>query len=256
MAKKHLGQNFLFDPSILTRILQVSDVDSSDLVVEIGAGHGRLTDLLVKRVKELVAIEIDEYFAKNLEERYRGNNNIRVIHADAMRFPYEELGEFKVVANIPYYITTPLLFRLLKARGRLKSMTITMQREVAERIVADNEKGDYGLLSVAVQYYGNAQIKFIIPKGAFRPTPKVDSAVIKIDVLPKPTVDVGDERLFFKILRAGFGQRRKTLFNTLKNLNPDIKDILSRIGIDYMRRAETLSIEEFSKISREMSSYK
>ncbi|MFQ3574117.1 MAG: 16S rRNA (adenine(1518)-N(6)/adenine(1519)-N(6))-dimethyltransferase RsmA [Thermodesulfovibrionales bacterium] len=256
MAKKHLGQNFLFDPSILRRILEASEICDNDTVVEIGAGHGRLTDLLIQRAKKVLAIEIDEYFVKTLQQRYQNNEKVNIIHIDAMKYPYEDLSEFKVVANIPYYITTPLLFRLLKARDKLRSMTITMQREVAERIVADNKKGDYGLLSVAVQYYGRAELKFIIPRGAFRPTPKVDSAVIKIDISPTSRIDVGDERVFFQVLKAGFGQRRKTLYNCLKPLNPHIKEILTNIGIDYMRRAETLSIDDFSKISRHLSMIK
>ncbi|MCX8026435.1 MAG: 16S rRNA (adenine(1518)-N(6)/adenine(1519)-N(6))-dimethyltransferase RsmA [Thermodesulfovibrionales bacterium] len=257
MAKKHLGQNFLFDPSILKRMIEVSGIDDSDVVLEIGPGHGRLTELISQKARSVIAIEIDEYFVDKLKDKHKDNGNVEIIHGDALKYPYETIkDDFKVVSNIPYYITTPILFRLFEVGSKIKSMTITMQREVAERIVADNKRGDYGLLSVAVRYYGKAEIKFLIPKGAFRPSPKVDSAVVKIDIHPNPVVDVGDKDIFFKVIRAGFGQRRKTLYNCLKTLYPDIKETLSTIGIDHMRRAETLSIEEFSRISLELTKHR
>jgi 16S rRNA (adenine1518-N6/adenine1519-N6)-dimethyltransferase len=150
------------------------------------------------------------------------------------------------VANIPYYITTPIIFSLLAARDNLVSMTLTIQKEVAQRIVANPGTKDYGVLSLAVQYHADPEIKFIIPAGAFRPVPKVDSAVIHMHIRKTPKVIVADEALLFKIIRAGFSQRRKTLSNALKPLMPDIKDVLIDTGIDPGRRGETLSMDEFA----------
>ncbi len=250
MAKSHLGQNFLFDPSLLRRIIEASEIDSSDTVVEIGPGHGRLTELLIERSKRVITIEIDRLFSRPLMERYADYGNVDVIEGDALKYDYESLEPFKIVANIPYYITTPLIFRFLKSRHNLLAMTLTIQKEVAERIVASPNCKDYGALSVAVQYYGSPKIAFVIPKEAFRPVPKVDSAVITVDIHKTPLVDVGDERLFFKIVRAAFSQRRKVLSNSLKSMLPDIKAILEGLGIDSLRRAETLSLEEFAALSR------
>ncbi len=250
MAKKQLGQNFLFDPSILGRIVSASGISDEDTVLEVGPGHGKLTGLLIDKAKRVIAIEIDSYFARMLKERYREYGKVEIIEGDALKFPYESLGLFKIVSNIPYYITTPLIFRFLKERENLLSMTLTIQKEVAQRIAAAPDCKDYGALSVAVQYYGNPSVEFIIPKEAFSPVPKVDSAVIRIDILRSPKVAPGDEGLFFKIVRGSFLQRRKTLVNSLKSLFPDIKEVLQEAGIEGNRRAETLSIEEFASISR------
>lgn len=248
MPKKHLGQNFLFDPSILYRIVKASGITHNDIVVEIGPGPGTLTKLLSKTAKKVIAIELDLELYTKLKEEIEGFN-IELIHGDALKYPYEELEPFKVVANIPYYITTPIIFKLIEARKNLKSMTLTIQKEVAQRIVGKPNTKDYGVLSIAVQYYGEPQLKFIIPKAAFRPVPKVDSAVIHIDILERPRVTVSDDRLFFRIVRTAFSQRRKTLSNSLKSVSKDIKEILISAGIEPIRRAETLSIEEFARIA-------
>ncbi|MDA8214584.1 MAG: 16S rRNA (adenine(1518)-N(6)/adenine(1519)-N(6))-dimethyltransferase RsmA [Nitrospiraceae bacterium] len=262
MPKKYLGQNFLFDPSILGRIVEAADITHDDTVVEIGPGPGRLTKMLAEVAKKVIAIELDlELYTKLKEEieKIKSSHpfthlpiypfNIELVHGDALKYPYEELEPFKVVANIPYYITTPIIFRLIEARKNLKSMTLTIQKEVAQRIVGKPNTKDYGVLSIAVQYYGEPQLKFIIPKAAFRPVPKVDSAVIHIDILERPRVTVSDERLFFRIVRTAFSQRRKTLSNSLKSVSKDIKEILISAGIEPIRRAETLSIEEFATLA-------
>jgi 16S rRNA (adenine1518-N6/adenine1519-N6)-dimethyltransferase len=153
------------------------------------------------------------------------------------------------VANIPYYITTPLIFRLLDTRKNLKSMTLTIQREVAERIVAASGGKDYGVLSVMVQYYTEPNLKFIIPRGAFRPVPKIDSALVHFKILEKPPVRIKDQKFFFRVVKTAFSQRRKMLSNALKSLREDIKDKLAEAGIDSNRRPETLSIEEFARLS-------
>ncbi|MEK7735745.1 MAG: 16S rRNA (adenine(1518)-N(6)/adenine(1519)-N(6))-dimethyltransferase RsmA, partial [Nitrospirota bacterium] len=174
--KKHLGQNFLYDPSILRRIVQASEISSEDTVVEIGAGHGSLTALLAEKAKKVIAIELDRELCEKLKSEFNKYGNVELDCGNALRYPYEGLPEFKVVANIPYYITTPIIFRLIESRGNLISMTLTVQKEVAKRIAAQPGTKDYGVLSIMIQYYAAPELKFIIPKGAFRPVPKVDSA--------------------------------------------------------------------------------
>jgi len=216
MAKKSLGQNFLFDPAILGRIIEAASIGPDDTIVEIGPGPGRLTTLLSKVAKKVVAIELDSDLYIKLQDELAGRENVELVLGDALKYRYDDLGSFKVVANIPYYITTPIIFSLLAARDNLVSMTLTIQKEVAQRIVANPGTKDYGVLSLAVQYHADPEIKFIIPAGAFRPVPKVDSAVIHIHIRKTPKVIVADEALLFKIIRAGFSQRRKTLSNALK----------------------------------------
>ena len=246
MAKKSLGQNFLFDPAILGRIIEAASIGPDDTIVEIGPGPGRLTTLLSKVAKKVVAIELDSDLYIKLQDELAGRENVELVLGDALKYRYDDLGSFKVVANIPYYITTPIIFSLIAARDNLVSMTLTIQKEVAQRIVANSGTKDYGVLSLAVQYHADPEIKFIIPAGAFRPVPKVDSAVIHMHIRKTPKVIVADEALLFKIIRAGFSQRRKTLSNALKPLMPDIKDVLIDTGIDPGRRGETLSMDEFA----------
>jgi 16S rRNA (adenine1518-N6/adenine1519-N6)-dimethyltransferase len=246
MAKKSLGQNFLFDPAILGRIIEAASIGPDDTIVEIGPGPGRLTTLLSKVAKKVVAIELDSDLYIKLQDELAGRENVELVLGNALKYRYDDLGSFKVVANIPYYITTPIIFSLIAARDNLVSMTLTIQKEVAQRIVANPGTKDYGVLSLAVQYHADPEIKFIIPAGAFRPVPKVDSAVIHIHIRKTPKVIVADEALLFKIIRAGFSQRRKTLSNALKPLMPDIKDVLIDTGIDPGRRGETLSMDEFA----------
>ena len=249
MAKKSLGQNFLFDSAILSRIIKAAGIGTDDTVVEIGPGPGPLTTLLSKVAKKVVAIELDSDLYMKLQDELAGRENVELVLGDALKYRYDDLGSFKVVANIPYYITTPIIFSLIAARGNLVSMTLTIQKEVAQRIVANPGTKDYGVLSLAVQYHTDPEIKFIIPAGAFRPVPKVDSAVIHMHIRKTPKVIVADEALLFKIIRASFSQRRKTLSNALKPLMPDIKDVLIDTGIDPGRRGETLSMDEFAKLT-------
>jgi 16S rRNA (adenine1518-N6/adenine1519-N6)-dimethyltransferase len=248
MAKKHLGQNFLFDPSLLLNIIRSADLSDKDTVLEIGPGPGRLTRLLAERVKKVIAIELDHYLYNRLTEELKDLDNIDLVLGDALKFPYERLDRFKVVANIPYYITTPIIFRLIDARKSVQSMTLTIQKEVAARIVAGPGTKDYGVLSIMVQFHAEPELKFVIPKEAFRPVPKVDSAVIHMKLRRKPAVSVQDEAFFKSVVKKAFAQRRKTLSNSLKSFK-NIKDILIQAGIDPQRRPETLSIEEFGRIS-------
>jgi 16S rRNA (adenine1518-N6/adenine1519-N6)-dimethyltransferase len=249
MTKKHLGQNFLFDPLILDNIIQASGLSGEDTVVEIGPGPGRLTRKLAEIVKRLIAIELDPELYERLKGDFIAYSNVEIIHADALKFPFETIGKFKVVANIPYYITTPIIFRLLEAREYLQSMTLTTQKEVAERIAAEPGGKDYGVLTIMIQYFAQAELMFIIPKEAFRPVPKVDSAVVHMKILERPSVMVRDEKMFFRLVRTAFSQRRKTLSNSLKGISDNIKDVLLQSGIDPQRRPETLSLEEFARLS-------
>jgi len=248
MTKKHLGQNYLFDPLILERIIAASGISGEDTVVEIGPGPGRLTKMLAKTAKKVLAIELDPDLYDKLEAQCAGIKNLELVRGDALEYPFEKVGPFSVVANIPYYITIPIIFRLMETGGNLRTMTLTVQKEVAERIVAVPGNKDYGVLSLSVQYRAEAELKFIIPKTAFKPVPKVDSAVIHMRMLERPRVEVPDEKLFFRIVKTAFAQRRKTLANSLKSVSDDIKQILTSAGIEPKRRAETLSIEEFARL--------
>jgi len=251
MTKRRLGQNFLFDPSILKRIISFSGITPDDTVVEIGPGHGTLTAMLARAAMKVIAVELDSGLYERLKEKLVGFGNIELVNADALKYDFGEVGDFKVVANIPYYITTPIIFRLIEQREHLKSMTLMVQKEVAERIAAKYGCKEYGVLSIMIQYYCSVKLCFIVPAGAFRPAPKVDSAVIHMEILDKPGVEVHDEDTFFRIVRTVFSQRRKMLSNSFKPLTGDIdaSDILTSAGIDPRRRPETLSIEEFARLS-------
>lgn len=249
MYKKYLGQNFLYDPSILGKIVEAANLSSEDTVVEIGPGPGRLTMMLAAAAKRVIGIELDRDLYERLKTELSGYKNIELAYGDALKYPYKDLPEFKVVANIPYYITTPIIFKLIEEGKNLKSMTLTIQKEVAERIIAGPGTGDYGVLSIMIQYHTAPDFKFVIPKGAFRPVPKVDSAVIHLEMRKTPSVCVKDEKLFFRIVRVAFSQRRKTLANSLKSVSPEIKEKIIEAGIDPMRRPGTLSIEEFARLA-------
>ncbi len=248
--KRKFGQHFLFDPSILRKIVDGAEVTGEDLVVEIGPGKGRLTELLAEKAREVIAIEIDDRLCDelriNLLPRY---HNIKLHCQDVLKYPFGELPDFKVVANIPYYITTPIIFKLIEEGKNMHSATLTIQKEVAERIVASPGGKDYGVLSLMVQYYTEPSILFNIPRGAFVPPPKVDSAVIKLIKRQSPAVKVKNERFFFKVIKRAFSQRRKTILNSMKVFTKDIKAVFQELSIDPKTRPETLSIEDFARIS-------
>ncbi len=250
MPKKHLSQNFLYDPAILRKIIQVAGVGPEDTVVEIGPGPGSLTRMLAERAGRVVAVELDRDLYSRLKAKCADLENLELVQGDALEYPYEKLGTpFRVVANIPYHITTPIIFRLLEHRRMLKSMTLTVQKEVAERVAARPGSKTYGVLSVMVQYHGRARMKFVIPKGAFRPVPRVDSACLHLEIAQEPTVAVSDPELFASVVKAAFGQRRKTLRNSLGALAPEAEEALALAGIDPGLRAEKLSIEDFASIA-------
>ena len=249
MKRKRLGQHFLYDLSILEKIVSEAGVGTEDTVVEIGPGPGTLTKVLSGKAKKVIAVELDERLYEKLKSELSGAANIELIHGDALKFPFQKIGDFKVVANIPYYITTPLIFKLLEARQCLSTMTVTLQREVAERIVAHPGGKDYGVLSIMVQYLARAELRFIIPKEAFRPAPKVDSALLHMEILEEPCVSVRDEKTFQRVVKTAFSRRRKTLSNSLKSFGDGIREKLVAAGIDPGRRPETLSIEEFAALA-------
>lgn len=253
MSKK-LGQHFLRNREILQRIVNSAEIGPQDKVVEIGAGMGDLTELLIKTTKEVIAIEFDPSLFKILEERFVQRENLKLVNQDALKFPFEEIGTFKVVANIPYYITKPIIFRLIEAKN-LISMTLTIQKEVAQRLVAKPGSKAYSALSIIAQYYTIPEIKFYISPKFFSPPPKVESAVIKMDRRNAPPVELEDERLFFKVVKSAFGQRRKMISNSLKSIINQPKEFLLKIGIDPMKRAEEFKIEDFAYITNELCKY-
>ena len=249
---KSLGQNFLHDESILDSIVEGADVCKDDLVIEIGPGVGSLTAKLLQKAAEVVSIELDNDLIPILENELSQEENFTLIHDDALKVDFKEIikdhKSVKLVANLPYYVTTPIIVKLLKEQYNFKSLTIMIQKEVAERIDAEPNCKEYGSLSLLVQYYCNTKIIKRVSPGAFIPQPKVDSIVIRLDRLEKPRVDVTDEDLMFKIIRNAFNMRRKTLLNGVKFLNMKKEDILKAFenaSIDPKRRGETLSLEEF-----------
>lgn len=265
---KSLGQNFLIDGNIITNICEGADITESDGVIEIGPGIGTLTQQISRYAKKVVAIELDKKLLPILEETLDGIDNVKVINNDVLKVDLGKLIEeefeglnVKVVANLPYYITTPIIMKLLETRLDITSISVMIQKEVAERMIAKPGGKIYGALSVAVQYYSNPTIITSVPKTVFIPQPNVDSAVIKLDIYKTPPVEVVDEKLMFDVVKSAFGQRRKTILNALSGgyLNLDketIKEVLEIAEIDPKKRGEVLSIEDFAHIADTISSQK
>lgn len=272
MIKKHnirlskrFGQNFLTDEKILKSILESADVSKDDFIVEIGPGAGTLTRELCDKAGYVLAVEIDTGMKPALEDALKDYSNFELLFGDALKLSFEEkvkqimteknLKTAKVVANLPYYITTPLVMKFLEEEKYFDSLIFMIQKEVAERMVAKPGKKDYGALSVSVQYYTAPNIEFIVPPTCFFPEPDVYSSVVKLNVYKDLPVKVLDETLFFKVIKAGFGQRRKTLSNALTNLGgfcltkEKIIDILEITNIQPNQRGETLSVQEFANLS-------
>lgn len=255
--QKGRGQNFLVDPFALERILEAAQLASEDEVLEIGPGLGVLTKALAGRARRVVAVEIDRGMVAALQETLADRPNVEIVEGDALRLdPAEHFATrpYKIVANLPYYITSPLLRHYFEAANRPTRVVVMVQLEVAERIVAG--PGDLSLLAVSVQFYGRPQLVGRVPANAFLPAPKVDSAILEIDVLPRPAVDVEPER-FFKVVTAGFAMPRKQLHNALPQklwMPPDAAEpALRAAGIDPMRRAQTLTLDEWATLTRELA---
>jgi dimethyladenosine transferase len=252
-ANKRLGQNFLADETVVDGIVAAAGVAAGDAVLEIGPGIGTLTQGLLEAGANVVAVELDRRLVDVLGETLAGYEHLRVVHGDILKIDISRemsTSSFKIVANLPYYITTPILMLILEQRLPASVLVTMVQKEVAARMVASPGGKDYGALSVAVQYYSDPEISFIVPPGAFIPAPAVESAVIRCTVRKCPPVTVTDEAVFFRVVKAAFAQRRKTLTNALKAAGfADTAEILRSAGIDGGRRGETLSIQEFALIS-------
>lgn len=259
---KSLGQNFLIDGNIINKIAETAELDENSGVIEIGPGFGTLTQVLCQKAKKVVAIEVDRSLEKVHHETL-DYDNIKIIYDDFMKIDVDKLihEEFqgldvKIVANLPYYITTPIIMKILEERYKISRIVVMVQKEVAQRLNSKPGSKEYGAITLAVNYRADTEIAMIVPNSVFMPRPKVDSAVIRFDILKKPRIEVLDENILFAAIKASFGQRRKTLLNGLSNnlkLSKDIvKAALEQAGIDPGVRGETLSLEDFGRIADEI----
>ncbi len=258
--RKALGQNFLADMNIVNKILRASQVGPDDTVLEIGPGRGALTGLLAEQAGHLVAVEFDRDLAEMLRNRFAGNSKVLIHEQDILKVDFSELFEnvrFKVVANLPYNISTPVLFRFLEERRRISRLVVMLQKEVGNRLSASPDTGDYGVLTVLFRQWFDVKREFLVAPGCFFPAPKVDSVVISMVPFETSRVDVGDQSIFEKLVKAAFSMRRKTLWNCLKGAaladSARLEEILDECSVDPKRRGETLTIEEFAQLSRSFS---
>ena len=261
-AKKKFGQNFLIDSGVLDGIVEASGVTKEDCVPEIGPGIGSLTQYLAEAAKRVVSVEIDKTLIPVLDDTLSEYDNVTIINEDILKVDiesivkeYNEGRAIKVVANLPYYITTPIIMKLFESGAPIDSITVMVQKEVADRMVMGPGNKDYGSLSLAVGYYAKATAVMNVPPGSFIPQPNVGSAVVHLKRYEKPAVEVGDAKYMFEIIRTAFNQRRKTLSNSLSN-NPSLKvtrqqvqDALTEINIDEKARGEVLSLTQFARLS-------
>lgn len=263
--QKKFGQNFLIDTHVLDKIIDASGVTEDDFVLEIGPGIGTMTQYLCERAREVVAVEIDKNLIPILSDTLKNYSNVTVINEDILKLDICKLAEeknqgkpIKVVANLPYYITTPIIMGLFESHVPIDCITIMVQKEVAERMQEKPGSKEYGALSLAVQYYAKPEIVANVPPNCFMPRPNVGSAVIRLTRHEKPPVEVEDEKLMFRIIRASFNQRRKTLANGLNN-SPEIhlpKEVIQEsivsLGVPENIRGEALSLEQFAELSNEI----
>lgn len=257
---KSLGQNFLIDDNVIDRILEGARVSEGDKIIEVGPGIGTLTREMAKKAEKVTAIEIDKNLIPILEETLSEFDNVEVINEDILKVDVEKLveeklsgGPVKLIANLPYYITTPIVMKFLEEDIPVTDIVVMVQKEVADRMNAVPSTKDYGALSVAVQYYCDTEIVAKAPRHMFIPQPNVDSTVIGLHIREEKKYNAENEDIFFKTVKAAFGQRRKTLLNSLSSMGmldkASVKEVLSYAGIDEKRRGETLSIEEFAHLS-------
>ncbi len=263
--RKNYGQNFLIDSHVIDKIVAAAEIDKETDVLEIGPGIGTLTQYLAEAARSVTAVEIDDKLIPILGKTLSEYDNVKVIHGDIMKQDVAAIFDgkpFKIVANLPYYITTPIIMSLLELRVPADSITVMIQKEVADRMKAGPGSKDYGALSLAVQYYCEPYLAANVPPNCFMPRPQVGSAVIRLKILDKPSVEVKDEKLLFKIIRGAFNQRRKTLANAVANFEglsftrSEVEEALSNLGFDTRVRGEALTLEEFGKLSDELGSLK
>lgn len=261
--QKKYGQNFLIDANILNKIVEAAAITKEDCVIEIGPGIGTLTQYLAEAAGSVIAVEIDNNLIPILEDTLSEYPNASVIHGDILKVDLNKLvmeknqgKPVKVVANLPYYITTPIIMELLESHLPIDSITVMVQKEVADRMEVGPGTKDYGALSLAVQYYSSPKIMINVPKTCFIPQPNVGSAVIRLTLHDNPPVKVSDEALLFQIIRASFNQRRKTLVNSLSNGGICNKEVivlaLQHMGLSESIRGEALTLEEFAQLSNEI----
>ena len=267
--QKKFGQNFLIDSNVLESIIRGAEIAKDDFVLEIGPGIGTMTQYLCEAARQVVAVEIDKMLIPILEDTLSEYDNVEVINQDVLKVDIKSLAEeknngkpIKVVANLPYYITTPIIMGLFESGVPIDSITIMVQKEVADRMQTGPGSKDYGALSLAVQYYATAKVILNVSATCFMPRPNVDSAVIKLTRHKEPTVNVADEKLMFKIIRASFNQRRKTLVNGLKN-SPELSfskeqivKAIEKIGKPETIRGEALTLEEFTELANAFTELK
>ena len=254
MSKK-LGQNFLIKRGIVDEIVHAAELTPGEPVLEVGPGIGTLTQGLAQSGADITAIELDRRLLEVLDTTLASYENVRIVHGDVLKLDVPTIMNhkpFKVVANLPYYITTPIIMSLLESKLPIERLVVMVQKEVALRMVAKPGTKDYGALSVAVQYYTEPDIVLDVPPKSFLPAPAVTSSVIRCVLRDKPPVDVIDEKLFFRVVKAGFAQRRKTFANTMKTtgLSKDrIEELLAKANIDGQRRGETFTLQEFADVA-------
>ncbi len=259
MSKK-LGQNFLIKRGIVDEIVHAAELTPGEPVLEVGPGIGTLTQGLAQSGADVTAIELDRRLLEVLDTTLASYDNVRIVHGDVLKLDVPTIMNhkpFKVVANLPYYITTPIIMSLLESKLPIERLVVMVQKEVALRMVAKPGTKDYGALSVAVQYYTEPDIVLDVPPKSFLPAPAVTSSVIRCVLRDKPPVDVIDEKLFFRVVKAGFAQRRKTFSNTMKTtgLSKDrIEELLEKANIDGQRRGETFTLQEFADVANAWAS--
>ncbi len=259
--KKKFGQNFLIDNHVLDKIISSAEIDKSDVVIEIGPGIGTLTAAIAEKAFKVIAVEIDRTLIPILRDTLSEFYNIEIINEDILKVDISAIAEkysdknIKVVANLPYYITTPIIMEILERRLPIESMTVMVQKEVASRMGAEPSSKDYGSLSLSVQYFCKPYIVANVPRNCFIPRPNVDSAVIRLTILKEPSAETKDVKLMFDIIKSAFSQRRKTLINCIFNSGnlgfskEEIMEILNKAGFDERVRGETLKLSDFAKLS-------
>lgn len=260
--RKNYGQNFLIDSHVINKIIAAAEIDKDTEVLEIGPGIGTLTQYLAEVAKTVKAVEIDDKLIPILEKTLSEYDNVEIIHGDILKQDIAAMFDgrpFKIVANLPYYITTPIIMNLLESHVPAESITVMIQKEVAERMQAAPGSKDYGALSLAVQYYSEPYLAANVPPNCFMPRPNVGSAVIRLKRRVEPPVDVKDEKLMFSMIRAAFNQRRKTLANAIKNFEglsfsrEEIEEALGRLGIDGRIRGEALELRQYAELANEFT---